>query len=176
MAKFLKRNRLTKEEQEKAVLTLCQALVVIKDFNEAASLLVDLFSRQEMEMIAKRLMIAKFLIQGKSYDDIRQNLKVSHATIARVSSWLEQSGAGYRLVIERSKNLKLSELSKSKISNWSQLRRRYPLYFWPQILLEEIVRKAQKRDRDKLLNTLDVLKKAGEKNQLFKQLENLLRR
>ncbi|MEK9158634.1 MAG: YerC/YecD family TrpR-related protein, partial [Patescibacteria group bacterium] len=86
MSKFEKKNRLATEEQQKLLLELCSALVVVRRLEEAANLLIDLFSKQEVEMIAKRLKIARLLVQDKTYVQIGEELKVSPQTIARVNA------------------------------------------------------------------------------------------
>lgn len=173
MSKFEKKHRLAKEEQQKLLLELCHALVVVKKLEEAANLLIDLFSKQEIEMIAKRLKIAKLLVKEKTYDQVCGELKVSPQTVARVSGWLDQAGAGYRLIIERDKEMAVPKWKPLK-GNWNSLKRKYPLYYWPQILLEEIVRGTNNRQRQKLLSTLKVLKKSGQKYEVFRQIENIL--
>ena len=105
MAKFSKYQRLPSAEHQKVLLELCHALVVVKKLEEAANLLIDLFSKQELEMVAKRLKIAKLLVKGYTYEKIRNELKVSQQTIARVNGWLDQSGAGYRLIIQRDRDM-----------------------------------------------------------------------
>ncbi|MEK7508242.1 MAG: hypothetical protein AAB568_00080, partial [Patescibacteria group bacterium] len=102
--------------------------------------------------------------------------KVSPQTIARVNAWLGQSGVGYRLVIERSKDVTVPAYKGVEMtSDWAKIKRRYPMYFWPQLLLEDIVRGANNHQRQKLLNTLRVLKKSGQKNKLFNQLTTAIK-
>jgi TrpR-related protein YerC/YecD len=175
MAKFSLHNRLDGAEEQKLLLEFCHALVVVKTLEEAANLLIDLCSKQEIQMIAKRLKIAKLLLKGDTYEDIREKIKVSPQTIARVHAWLAESGAGYRLVIERDKDMSIPAFQYPARGSWSQLKRRYPMYFWPQILLEEVVRGANNRQRAKLLTTLKVLKKSGQKHVMLWQLERVLK-
>ena len=104
MAKFSRIPKLTKKERQNLLIALCEALTSIKKKKEAAQFLTDLLSPQELEMLAKRLEIAKLLISGDTYDAIRGKLKVSHNTIARVNASLTLSGSGFRLVIEQTKN------------------------------------------------------------------------
>ncbi len=184
MAKYSLK-KLTKEKQQKLLLELCQALSVVKDIKEAAHLLGDLLSPQEIEMIAKRLQIAKLLIKGLTYNDIDKELTVSPTTISRVNAWLQQSGEGYRIVIERSKNNKelkdLTLLDQEKINtdydkmSWEGVKRRYPSYFWPQLLLEEVLNSASSRQKKKLKDVLGVVARADKKNDLYKRLNIILK-
>jgi len=173
MAKFEKKNRLNAREQQKLLLELCHALVVVKKEEEAAHVLIDLLSKQEIDMIAKRLKIAKLLAQGKTYNEIHERLRVSQHTIARVNAWLDAGGAGFRLIISRDRAVNIPEWQPATW-RWDALKRRYPMYYWPQILLEEVVRSANNRQRRKLINTLKVLKVVGQKPKLFQQLERVL--
>ena len=103
MAKFSRIPKLSKKERQNLLIALCEALTSIKKKEEAAQFLADLLSPQELEMLAKRLEIAKLLIDGDTYATICGKLKVSHNTIARVNAWLTLSGSGFRLVIERTR-------------------------------------------------------------------------
>lgn len=177
MAKFSPHNKLSPQQRQQALLELCRALVMVTKLDEAAKLLGDLLSDQEVEMIAKRLQIAKLLLKGDKYDIIRGKLKVSDATIARVNLWIQQAGEGFRMVMKRG-------LAKEdmKVPNWmpsvrrSEMARRFPLYYWPQGLIEGIIRTANNHQRKQLLDTLKVLRASGKgKRELFRHFELLLR-
>lgn len=176
MAKFSKIHKLSKKEEERLLIEMCRALVEIKTAEEAAQFLKDLLSRQEAAMLAKRIAIARDLIEGATYEDIQKTLKVSHGTVARVSHWLENSGEGYRLVVARVKPEKteaqkyIEELEKPV--PWRSIKRKYAMYFWPELLLEEIVKTAKSRQKEKLRNILD---KFDEKSELFQRLNYLLK-
>ena len=69
-----------------------QTLADLKDQKEAHFFLKDFLTDAEIETFAKRLAIAYWLKKGRSYANIKQNLKVSSATIADISSILETQG------------------------------------------------------------------------------------
>ncbi len=164
----MRRDRLSKGEQTRLILRFCQALTQMKNSEEASAFITDLLSKTESAMLAKRLQIAEELIAGKSYSDISDNLKVGFSTVARVSEWLKISGSGYRTIIERLG--KLPEITSPTV-NLSQMERRYPSYYWPQILLKEIVAGASKRQKDRIEKTLAQL---SSKSDLHKELSTLL--
>jgi len=111
----------------------------------------DLLSPQEAEMLAKRIKIAQQLLDGQDYGSIQRMLKVSTGTIARINEWLKYSGDGYRLMIERlKKKNKNSGVRKSTSSPWDDLKRRYPIMFWPQLVLEEFVAETSVKKKEKL--------------------------
>ena len=171
MAKFSRIPKLSKKERQELLIALCEGLATVRKRDEAAQFLTDLLSPQELEMLAKRLAIAKHLIDGKTYDFIRGILKVSHNTIARVNAWLTLSGSGFRLVIERTRNITPKDLGKEFEEkydpySWQNIKRRYSMYFWPQLLIEEIIKKSDEKEKQKLFSILssiegkqDILKK-----------------
>ena len=79
------------------VKTLAQTIVDLKDIDEAHTFLKDFFNESELETFAKRLSIAYWLKKGRSYTNIKQNLKVSSATIASVQNLLGKTGVGLAL-------------------------------------------------------------------------------
>lgn len=176
MAKFSRIPKLTKQEQEQLLISFCRALAALKTPEEAAQFLKDLLSRQEAEMLAKRIEIARLLIEGQTYEHIRNILKVSQGTIARVNQWLATSGEGYRLIVKRVKPEKteqqefIEELEKP--ISWKQIKRRYPMYFWPELLLEEFVKKAKKHEKERMEK---ILSRLDSKSEVFERLNLLLR-
>lgn len=72
-----------------------QVLVDIKSPEEAQLFLSDFLKESEYEMLAKRLAIAYWLKKGRSYANIKQNLKVSSATIASVQQEIDKEGIQY---------------------------------------------------------------------------------
>jgi len=163
------KSKLTKKEQEELLIDFCRVLAEIKNPEEAAFFIKDLLSQSEAEMLAKRIQIARYLIQGMNYRDIEDLLKVSHGTIARVNTWLSLYGEGYRIMVERlDKNKKIEKNVKPR---WTDIRRKYPSYYWPQLLLEEIIRNATRRQKEKIKNALSKLE---EKTELYNHLSKLL--
>jgi len=67
-------------------------LTDFKDPQEMEIFLQDFLSTSEMETYTKRLAVAYWLKKGRSYTNIKQNLKVSSATIAVVQEMLERPG------------------------------------------------------------------------------------
>jgi uncharacterized protein YerC len=78
--------------KNRLIKTLAQTLVDIKDQDEAVIFLKDFFNESELETFAKRLSIAYWLTKGRSYTNIKQNLKVSSATIAVIEKIMRKPG------------------------------------------------------------------------------------
>jgi len=173
MAKF--ESKLSKEDVGKIFYKLCLAISETKKPEEAASFLRDLLSLQEAEMIAKRLKIAELILKGNSYLDIRKILKVSYGTIARVQEWLKISGEGYRQAVTRTKGKDIEIEKTCSTINLSVIKRRYPMYYWPEIVLENIIKNANKRQKTKLKRTIREMNKMKKKTDLYKKLSKLIK-
>jgi len=175
MAKFHP-SKLTNQGKQKLFIQLCRVLSDTKNITEAAELLRDLLTEQEVEMIGKRLKIADLLLDGLTYSNIKQALKVSDPTIARVHEWLKVAGEGFRAAKEKLKKYKKPEKEKMediyRSFSLRNLKRKYPMYYWPQIVLEEIIKNSNKKQKEKIRSVLYQMK---EKTQLYKALDRLLR-
>jgi len=83
---------LNKRIENQLFVVLHQMLADAKSPNEVKEVLKDLLSSGEHTVIAKRLAIAIFLDKGRSYENIKETLKVSSATIASVQEMMGNSG------------------------------------------------------------------------------------
>ena len=149
-------------------VSLCRAVAAVDNPVEASQIIKDLLTDCETRNISKRLEIARLFLDGLSYDEIGQILKVSHPTIAKVSLWLQTSGEGFRLVLQRTRNRPKVRVEKE---NWGYLKRRYPQYFWPQVLLEELVASANRKELEGIKQLMGKLKA---KSELIKRIDGLV--
>lgn|SRR3989344_3481922 len=163
--------KLSRKEQESLVLDLVNALVQAQSVNDAALFLQDLLTKSEMKILAKRLRIAKLLLAGMTYQEIEKSLHVSHGTVAKIAVWLSERGDGFRKIIEKLPKEKHEEKWFER-SEWDSFKRRYSLYFWPELLLEEIVKNANQKQKERIRSVLERLE---EKSELHKNIEKLLR-
>jgi len=85
-------DKLNASLKNQLVKTLAQTLVDLKNLNEMQIFLSDFFNQSELETFAKRLSIAYWLKKGRSYENIKNNLKVSSATIATIEKLLKKPG------------------------------------------------------------------------------------
>jgi len=83
---------------------LSQTICDLKDPQESDLFLSDFLTESEYEAFSKRLAIAYWLKKGRSYNNIKENLKVSSATIASVQQTMEKPG--FKLAI---KNIEAEE-------------------------------------------------------------------
>ena len=86
------KRKLNKTIERQIYNVLYQLLVDVKNIEEAQLLVQDLLSETERQVIAKRLAIAIFLDKGRSYENIKNTLKVSSATIASVQESMGNPG------------------------------------------------------------------------------------
>lgn len=177
MAKFSYKSKLTKKEQEELLMDLCDAISLINNSKEAARFLKDLLSPQEAEMLAKRIKIAELLLRGWKYGEISRHLKVGENTIARISEWLKFTGDGYRLIVDRLKEKRKKRLKpepkmgfKAEIKS---LQRRYPLAFWPELLIKDLIKDTKIKNKKKILETLGEIRS---KPDLYKEIEKELKK
>ena len=176
MAKFANPSKLAKADQEQLLILFCEAISKLRTPAEAANFLKDLLSSQEAEMLAKRLKTAKLLIEGKTYAKIGDTLRVSPFTISRVHEWLKLSGDGFRLVLQRvpesGSDNRESVREKMNVNSWRNIKRRYPSYFWPQLLLEETIKAADAQNKQRIIGAMRQMDK---KSRLYKQLSKVFR-
>jgi TrpR-related protein YerC/YecD len=95
-----------KKEREK---NLFEAMLMLRDKEECAAFFTDLCTPSELQAMADRWLVARLLYDDKkSYRQIHEETGISLVTIGRVARFLTQeSYQGYRLVLQRAKNLAL---------------------------------------------------------------------
>jgi TrpR-related protein YerC/YecD len=169
MGKYAASKRMSRQEQEDLFIDFAKALSSVKNPVESANFIQDLLSEAEVVMLARRLQVARLLLDGCTYEEIEKEMKVSNTTIAKVQTWLNLYGDGYRTIVERTKDK--TEPENNEPLSWSKAKKKYPMYFWPELLLKQIVKSANKREREKLLKVVGALK---EKTKLSKELKKIL--
>ena len=159
-------SKLTPKRRKGLILDLCRAFSTLKTTEEVADALLDLLTPKEIETVAKRLQIADYLVQGVDYSSIREDLRVGFSTIARVNTWLNLSGKGFKTMLSRKKKTKepVSDEEKYDPYSWYNVKRRYSLYFWPQLLLERLMNISDEKEKEKIKN---IFKKLEEKKSQF---------
>ena len=84
--------RLNKSLDNQIKQMLYQTFVDLGNSTDVSGFLDSFLTEAEHETFAKRLAIAYWLRKGRSYSNIKTNLKVSSATIASVQSMVEKPG------------------------------------------------------------------------------------
>src|SRR3989344_3543563 len=97
----------TKEKKQ-----LLEAILALKNADEAKRFLRDLLTAEEIEEFATRLEAARLLSRDVQYNAISESTGLSSTTIARIAKWLRGSLGGYRLIIARLHHGNSSQLRK----------------------------------------------------------------
>lgn len=147
---------LSRDYQADLLYDFLSSLMQLKGQDETISFVTDLLTRDEVKILSKRLRVAKLLLAGRSYEEIRRELRSSPPTIAKVAAWLNEKGEGFRKIISR--------IPKRKtLKHWSQegpvgrFKRSRPASFWPELLLKDWENRSIKNENEKLKRTIDVL-------------------
>lgn len=88
------------------------AITLLETKTETKEFLRNILSHTEIKMVAKRLQIAKMLIEDYDYQTIKNEVKVTSNTIARISNELNTNGSGLKKIIDRI--IRLEEQKKPK--------------------------------------------------------------
>ena len=86
---------------EKKTEELFEAILRLKNKNEAANFFRDLLTISEIKEFSNRWQAAKLLSQGVSYAEVAEKLKMSTTTVSRVAHWLFRGRNGYKLILKR---------------------------------------------------------------------------
>lgn len=128
-----KKADLTNQEIIKTLDTLYTAASAIKGRDAIKLFLKDLLTGSERLMLGRRLLIARLLLRGETYDAVRKRLGVGYTTIARIERWLEDEFPGYEQAIagvekEMDKRAVRAEIKDNPFS-YAALKKKYPLHF-----------------------------------------------
>lgn len=84
-----------------AVDALLDAVVSLRDRDEAARFMRDLCTLGELHDLAQRWSVVRFLAAGLHYSEISRLTGASTATITRIASWWRHGEGGYREMLDR---------------------------------------------------------------------------
>ncbi len=90
-----------KDQYNKDVDALFQAVLQLKDMEECRAFFKDLCTYQELNAMAQRLHVAKMLYTHHVFTDIVAETGASTATISRVNRSIKNGEEGYKAVFER---------------------------------------------------------------------------
>lgn len=94
---------------------LYQVLADIRSKKEAEIFLNEVLTETELEMLAKRLGVAYYLDKGRSYSNIKTNLRLSSATISGVAEQMKK-GKGFKIALEKIRAEEWADKWAKKIS------------------------------------------------------------
>jgi TrpR-related protein YerC/YecD len=150
---------LSRSKQEDFVFDLINAFALVKDPLSSSLLIQDLLTASEIKNISKRLRIAKLLLKDNTYDEIREDLRCSDATIAKVNAWLNEAGDGLKQVIKKlPKKSKRYTMKKGILGH----------YALPMVFVTSFLNRLESTERKRVENLLNNAKK---KEQIFKAIQ-----
>lgn len=83
------------------IANLWNSLTLIESRDEAIAFLKELLTPTEIRMLAKRIQIAKMLLEGYKYQEIIPHVRVTPGTISQVNNQLLYGNGGYQKIIDR---------------------------------------------------------------------------
>ncbi len=95
--------RLSEEKRKNHFDLLMQTLKECGLSDEGQEFLRDLLMESEVTMFARRIEIARLLIHGLSFEDIRKKLRAGLMTIITIDRWLSAKMYGYRSILRAHK-------------------------------------------------------------------------
>jgi len=111
---------------------LWTSIAGLKSRDEVKNFFKDLLSESESIMLSRRVTIAKYLLDGLTYDEIKARMRVGDNNIAKVHSWLISGFGGYEKAIKEF-NKALDKRGVGKIPpqslSFEWLRKKYPMHF-----------------------------------------------
>jgi TrpR-related protein YerC/YecD len=96
-------DQLPHEWQTSEIRDLLEAILRLRNLDEAERFFRDLCTLSELEAMAHRWEVVKLLDEGLPYLEIAQRTGASTATVTRVAQWLRHGEGGYRLALDRRK-------------------------------------------------------------------------
>ena len=124
--------KISVSEKNEILGDLWQLVSSLQSKKEVEKFFKDLLSDTEAIMLGRRLQIAKFLLQDKSYDFIKLKIGASHSTIAKVHRWLQGDSEYYKKsipILQKKSENESRKHQKYEPFSFEWLRRRYPLHF-----------------------------------------------
>ena len=122
---------LSKEERIRTLDALYTAAGTVRGRVAMKLFLRDLLTESERVMLGRRILIARLLLSGETYDGIYDRLGASPGTVRNVDRWLQDQIPGYEDVIKAlEEEFGTREFKKKYATSMLfRFKRRYPLHF-----------------------------------------------
>ena len=124
------------KERSELLDELWSMVILLETKEEVKNFFKDLLSETESVMLARRIRTARLLLEGKSYDEIQEEMKSGPGMIANVHRWLQGSNQGYaaaiprlELELKKKQNRQNREETQKDPFSLERLKKKYPLHF-----------------------------------------------
>lgn len=97
---------LTKEDIFEALNRLRDAFLAAEDGNEVNEIIHGLLTRDERLKIGRRIIIAEYILSGRSIEETGRELKVGKNTVVSIMRNLEEHPQTFELINKRSEKVK----------------------------------------------------------------------
>lgn len=114
---------------------LWTSIAQLETRQEVKQFFKDLLSESEAIMLARRIEVARRLVEGQSYGQISNELKIGTDTVSRVQRWLASGFGGYDKAIKgfekelEKRTSKISRENEAVPYSFDWIRKKYPLHF-----------------------------------------------
>jgi|GEM_PF-229686 len=156
MAKF-NPSKLSQLKEREILDEFFGVITSLESVDEVKKFFIDLLNKQETIMLARRLMVAKLLDRGFTYDEVRKIMKMGKNTVANVARWFNHGNEGYKIALKRIEKLENKALRKenkkineSTILSPECIKKKYALYFWPENVVKELMEKSEENSKKKI--------------------------
>jgi uncharacterized protein YerC len=133
---------LSKEDRIRTLDALYTAAGTVKGRAAMKTFLRDLLTESERIMMGRRILVARALLRGSTYEDIAAEMHVGNSLVRRVDIWLHDQMPGYETAIadmEKEfvrRNAKAKDRRMYAKSALYRLKKKYPIHFllfpWPK--------------------------------------------
>ena len=122
---------LSEQERIKTLDALYTAASSIRGRQAMKLFLRDLLTESERIMLGRRILIARLLLTGATYDEVSSRMGTGHGTIRSVDRWLNDQLPGYEEAISAMEDeFKRRDFKKKYASSaLMRLKKKYPLHF-----------------------------------------------
>lgn len=135
----LSRKPISSEKLGHYINNLLSAFTLMDSKEEVKLLFRSLFTHTEYKMFAKRLEIARRLLNNNTYESITKDLSVSEKTISYISNILVEKGEGFIKAHQKLSEIDRKLLNKSK-DRQDHLERRVRKKLPGEVVLPELLK------------------------------------
>lgn len=134
-------HELSESEKKRYLGDFYSMVALLKTRDETKRFFKNLLTLSEVVMISRRIQVAKMLLEGHTYEEIRKKLKIGIATISQVEKWLYNGFGGYKETIKKYNKQYPGKSDFEKYGHvpfspgWT--RKKYPLHY----LLSNLINK-----------------------------------
>jgi len=149
-------NSLPKKKRIQMIAEFYDVIDSLKNRDEVRLFFRSLLTPEEIAMFMRRIEIAVLLSAKFTYKEISEMLNVGYSKISFVQKALQQDDNGYKIIVKRLienrkkrlKKIKRENKEMASMSPLSEAKKKYPLYFLLNNLLDATIEKLEKDEKE----------------------------